>query len=179
MFIQRAKYLVRIIIFPSTGWNPCEICTGNFSCCCFLGGCWNSCSKRQNKDLSPCGPSATHYDLSFLSLWFSSGSVKVVECKISHDGPMTIGPVLARRESHCLAPCLFLYSGSNFALCLGITLCPCLSHSFLFRGPTICSDCVSKLTEASMVGQCREKASTAKCNLCVRHPPLSVNPDLR
>lgn len=44
MFIQRAKYLVRIIIFPSTGWNPCEICTGNFSCCCFLGGCWNSCS---------------------------------------------------------------------------------------------------------------------------------------
>ena len=44
VFIQRAKYLVRIIIFPSTGWRPCEICTGNFSCCCFLRGCWNFCS---------------------------------------------------------------------------------------------------------------------------------------
>lgn len=44
MFIQRVKYLVRIIIFPSTGWGPCEICTGNFSCCCFLGDCWNFCS---------------------------------------------------------------------------------------------------------------------------------------
>lgn len=44
MFIQRAKYLVRIIIFPSAGWGPCEIGPGNSSCCCFLGGCWNFCS---------------------------------------------------------------------------------------------------------------------------------------
>lgn len=44
MFIQRVEYLVRIRIFPSTGWNPREICAGNFSCSCFLGGCWNFCS---------------------------------------------------------------------------------------------------------------------------------------
>jgi hypothetical protein len=37
VFIQRVKYLVRIIIFPSAGRNPHEICTGNFSCCCLLG----------------------------------------------------------------------------------------------------------------------------------------------
>lgn len=43
MFIQRAKYLVRIIIFPSPGRSPCEICTGNINCCCFSGGCWNVC----------------------------------------------------------------------------------------------------------------------------------------
>lgn len=44
MFIQRVKCFVRIIIFPSTGGRPREICTGNFSCYCFLGGCWNFCS---------------------------------------------------------------------------------------------------------------------------------------
>ena len=39
VFIQRGKYLVRIIIFPSAGRSPCEICTGKWSCYyCLLGG---------------------------------------------------------------------------------------------------------------------------------------------
>lgn len=44
MRIQRVECLVGIIIFPSAGWSPCEICTGNFSCSCLFGGGWNFCS---------------------------------------------------------------------------------------------------------------------------------------
>lgn len=38
VFIQRGKYLVRIIIFPSAGRSPCEICSGKCSCCYCLPG---------------------------------------------------------------------------------------------------------------------------------------------
>lgn len=38
VLIQRGKYLVRIVIFPSDGRNPCQVCTATQHCCCLLWG---------------------------------------------------------------------------------------------------------------------------------------------